>query len=87
MDKKEKYINFIVDDLIKKTEIDYEQGKIKLTYHSHLLSTPSTLLYLSYTPSLFFSNHVRKVYGAHSEEIEFIWDLYKQRIKELIDNE
>ena len=83
MNKKEKYINFIVDDMIKKTEIDYEQGKIK--YPSHLTLLPS-----SFFPSFLtfsFRNYLKERYGAHSEEIEFIWKLYKERIESLINNE
>ena len=81
MNKKEKYINYVVEDLVSKTEIDYEQGKIKFPFLP--LAPYSSLTFFF----ILFSNHVRKVYGAHSEEIEIIWDLYKQRIKELIDNE
>ncbi len=89
MNKKEKYINYVVEDIVSKTEIDYEQGKIKFPfYHS---SSPIILLSPSppstFFPSLIpFANHVRKVYGAHSEEIEIIWKLYKERIKDKINN-
>ena len=93
MNKKEKYINFIVADLVKKTEIDYDRDLIKLPF-----LTPSSLFFFLYSslpllspssPSLTplypsFSNHVRKVYGAHSEEINIIWNLYKERIESLI---
>ena len=84
MDKKEKYINFIIEDLVSKTEIDYEQGKIKFPFFP--LSFP-----LYYSPLLFpsfssFSNYIKEKYGAHSEEIEIIWKLYKERIKDKINN-
>ena len=89
MNKKEKYINYVVEDLISNTEIDYEQEKIKYPflpnqphYTSTLLPFPSPSFYL--LPILPFANHVRKVYGAHSEEIEIIWKLYKERIQSLI---
>ena len=86
MNKKEKYINYVVDDLISNTEIYYDQEIIKLPFLTHLI------IFFHFFPPLppffsIFSNHVRKVYGAHSEEIEIIWDLYKQRINELINNE
>ena len=96
MNKKEKYINYIIDDMVKKTEIYYDQEIIKLPFLSSTSLSfspfpPSTLrprhslhsFFISY-PSTPFSNHVRKVYGAHSEEIEFIWDQYKERIHSLI---
>ena len=80
MNKKEKYINYVVDDLVKNTEIDYEQGKIKFPFHS--LSS-FFIQYLYLLPSSFFSNYIKEKYGAHSEEIEFIWDQYKERIESL----
>ena len=85
MNKHQKYINFIVADLVKKTEIDYEQGKIKFPFFQYLLTPyPFPLL----TSSFFsFSNYVKERYGARDEEIKIIWGLYKERIKELIDNE
>ena len=104
MNKKEKYINFIVDDLIKKTEIDHDQETIKLPFLSYPQSPFLTQIF-PYSPidisrftqrpphslhsffksfSTSFSNHVRKVYGAHSVEINIIWKLYKERIHSLI---
>ena len=87
MSKKEKYINFIIDDLVSKTEIDYEQGKIK--FPSSLLSYPSSPLFLFSHYFLFnsFSNYIKEIYGARDEEIEIIWKLYKERIQSLINNE
>jgi len=93
MNKKEKYINYVVDDLVKNTEIDYDQEIIKYPFYHTTPPFTSTLIYFSLSsiplfPSLIpFANHVRKVYGAHSEEIEIIWKLYKERIESLINNE
>jgi len=86
MNKKEKYIKYIVGDLVSKTEIDYEQEIIKYPLSLSLpISFPFS--YFPLPPPLLFANHVRKVYGAHSEEIEIIWKLYKERIESLINNE
>ena len=83
MDKKEKYINYVVEDLVSKTEIDYEQGKIKFPFYSSTLPLPTTLPSFISLPLFFsFSNYIKEKYGAHSEEIEIIWKLYKERIKD-----
>jgi hypothetical protein len=94
MNKKEKYIKYIVGDLVSKTEIDYDQEKIKYPFLSNqpLYTTTSFLSYffsLSHPLSLYnpFANHVRKVYGAHDEEIKIIWYQYKEKIQSLINNE
>tara|TARA_R110000868_G_scaffold347143_1_gene608239 strand:- start:603 stop:875 length:273 start_codon:yes stop_codon:yes gene_type:complete len=89
MDSKEKYINFIVADLVKKTEIDYEQGKIKYPFFLLFLS-PSTPIFSSfYLPSYLItsiSKYVIERYGIHDNDVDIIWKLYKEKIKEVIDN-
>ena len=84
MDKKEKYYNYVVEDLVSKAEIDYDQEIIK--FSPLLLHFPS-FTFLPSSPSFSFSNYIKKMYGAHSEEIEIIWKLYKERIQSLINNE
>ncbi len=49
MDKQEKYINYVVGDLVKKTEIDYEQEMIKLSFLPLITSN-----YISFYPQLSF---------------------------------
>tara|TARA_B110000211_G_scaffold17441_1_gene18185 strand:- start:47 stop:391 length:345 start_codon:yes stop_codon:yes gene_type:complete len=84
MDKKERYYNFIVDDMVKKTEIDHDKKRIKFP------SLPISISFLSLLfplPPLFlslFSKHVIERYGVHDEEMEIIWNLYKERIQSLI---
>ena len=87
---KEKYINYIVEDLVKKTEIDYEQEKITYpsliytfpNFNSPLLSFYSSLL--PFLPSNTFSKYLKERYGARDEEIQIIWERYKERIQSLI---
>ena len=91
MNKQEKYINYIVDDLIKKTEIDYGRGKIKCTFlpsDSYFGDCANISSFFSTsTYSTTFSVYMSERYGAKDEEMKIIWGLYKERIKELIDNE
>tara|TARA_R110000751_G_scaffold58320_2_gene123199 strand:+ start:1430 stop:1675 length:246 start_codon:yes stop_codon:yes gene_type:complete len=80
MNKKEKYIKYIVGDLVKKTEIDYDQEKIKYPFSLYLIS-----LFSPITPSS-FRNYLKERYGAHSEEIEIIWNQYREKILTIIGN-
>ena len=95
MDKKqEKYYSYVVDDLVKNTEIDHDQETIKFPFYnnSHFSShSPSPHLHsLSPPPSLpqsplsRFSKHVIERYGVHDEEIKIIWYQYKEKIQPLI---
>ncbi len=82
MNKQEKYINYIVDDLVKKTEIDYKRKG------TSPFLPPFTLFSLSLNniPSApgYFSNHIKEMYGVRDEEMEIIWDQYVERIKPFI---
>tara|TARA_R110000751_G_scaffold15833_1_gene50850 strand:+ start:725 stop:982 length:258 start_codon:yes stop_codon:yes gene_type:complete len=83
MDKKERYYNFIVDDMVKKTEIDHDKKRIKFPFHSLYTSfffflTPP----LSFFP--LFPKYITERYGTHDGEIKIIWNLYKEKIQSLI---
>tara|TARA_R110002126_G_scaffold197188_1_gene345092 strand:+ start:898 stop:1188 length:291 start_codon:yes stop_codon:yes gene_type:complete len=94
MDKKEKYYNLIVNDLIKKTEIDYEddwnedgsdQEILIYPFFRHPIPTnehPPTILppKLEYR----FSKHVIEKYGTHDDEVGMIWGNYRKRLQTLI---
>ena len=80
MDKKERYINYVVGDLVKNTEIDHDQETITLPTPSFPSFSFSHHLY----HPLSFSKYVKARYGAHDEEIKIIWKLYKERIQSLI---
>jgi len=87
MDKKERYINYVVEDLVKNTEIDYEQGIIKFPYNSHSLFHSFFLfpLYLSLHPHFsFFSNYLLGRY-AINEGLSELWGLYINKIKNKVD--
>jgi hypothetical protein len=97
MDKrKEKYYNYVVNDLVKNTEIVYEKQRINFPYPSTnhfpnnlLHSSPATnhSFFTSPSVSSSFSDHIQGKYGTHDYEVEIIWNLYKQRIEILISNE
>ncbi len=86
MNKQEKYINYIVEDLVKKTEIDYDREEIIspfLPFFSPIASLLSLFLPYSFSS---ISKYVKDRYGTTDEEIQIIWGQYKQRIKSLINN-
>jgi hypothetical protein len=89
MNKYEKYINYVVNDLVKNTEIDYEKRKIIFPFNLHLRFHFKSTIFIKPNPtnSLDFKYYTVKTYGSHDEEIEDIWNLYKQRIEILISNE
>ena len=82
MNKKEKYINFIIDDLVSKTEIDNERKENSFPYLPSPTKTSVPTIFS--LPSRLFSKHVIERYGVHDEEMEIIWYQYKEKIQPLI---
>ena len=82
MDKKEKYINYVVEDLISNTEIDYDQKKIKYPFSPYIFFNYFFLTFIFTS----FSKYVIERYGIHDNDVDNTWEIYKGKIKEVIDN-
>ena len=88
MNKKEKYINFIVDDLVKNTEINYEEETVTFPFHPNpVLFDLSIYNFLAqYSSPIFFTNYLISLYGVNRDEKETVYNRYKERILFLINN-
>lgn len=88
MRKQEKYINYIVNDLVRKTEIDWKTGKVVYPHTNEpVWNIPETRpnVFAVSTPKFItnFPKLMRDTYGVRGDELEIIWELYKERIKSL----
>lgn len=81
MNRLEKYI---VDDLVKNTDIDYEWGwmlppflyfKTPITYLTIISSSPSISL---------FTKYVRNRYAVKDDEVNYIWEQYRETIENMV---
>jgi hypothetical protein len=86
--KQQKYINYIVSDLVRKTETDWKTGKVVYPYTNEpVWNVPETRpnVFAVSTPKFItrFPKLMSDTYGVREEEVEMIWDLYKERIKSL----
>ena len=91
MDKKqEKYYSYVVEDLIKNTEIDYDQEIIKFPFSSFFSSLPPSIILPSSSPFtlpspfFYFSNYLLGRY-AINEGLSELWGLYINKIKNKVD--
>ena len=76
MDKK--YLDKVVDQLVRETRIDYDEGWL----YTPFSSLPS---YISlFLPPHYFSHHCNNVYGLNKHEIEYVWNEYRKIIKDKI---
>ena len=78
MDKK--YLDKVVDQIISETEIDYEKEKVYTSFSPFLFLPPSSF-FLS-----LFTTHCKEVYGLNYEETEYVWNEYKEIIKDKIES-
>jgi hypothetical protein len=83
-----KFLNKVIDQLVRETEIDKNRGVIESPFFS---SYPRNnfLNHIS-SSSLFFLrsfvDHCRDVYGLNLEETEYVWKDYRETIIVKINN-
>ena len=87
MDKN--YLDKVLDQIVSETRIDYEKEKVYTPFTSYPLTSYS--LFISYTTPfpltlLRFRKHCRDVYGLNEQEIEYVWEEYRQIIKDKLKN-
>jgi len=88
-----KFLNKVLDQIVRETRVDYDKEEVYFPFlfspsHPSLLFPLSSLPILPLVPrdSLFqFSNHCRDIYGLNEEEIEYIWEEYREIIYNKID--
>ncbi len=83
-----KYVEHIINDLVRDTRIDYDIVKeIQFPFLHYPLPSPSPhLVPLRPFLSLHFSKYCKEKYGLTKDEIEYIWEKYKSIIKDKIEN-
>ncbi len=82
--KLEKYYNHIVNDLIKRTEIDYEEEEITFPFFTLYSSFHTVNLILMISPTDDFIVYVSNMYGVTDDEMIFVWDMYRGSIRSFI---
>ena len=93
-DKQKKYLDKVVEFLVKGTTIDFNSRKISYPFVPLSSPLPPRLplsLFPSLPPSLsslpfLFSTYVRDMYGLTREESDYVWERYKTNILDKIDN-
>ena len=86
MDSK-KYIDRVLDHLVNRTKIDYDKGEIIFPF-----TTNSTRFSFSLSPSVFsfllfpFIEYCKKQFGLTPEEIKYVFEQYREIIKDKIED-
>jgi len=88
-----KYLDKVIGYLVRGTKIDYEKKIVS----TPSLSFPFSLLF-SLLPPLFlrqifyrfffsFSSYCKNTFGLTEEEIDYVWNEYREIIKNKIEND
>ena len=77
-----KYLDKVLDQLVRETEIDYDEERFLPPF----TSSPSSLFFLFSFLFPSFIIHCREVYGLNKEEIGYVWKEYREIIKDKIEN-
>ena len=95
VDRKNEYLNKIVDYLVEDTIIDFNENEIRFPFQplspsflSDLLSLPLSPYFqyrLTYPPST-FSKYCKDMYGLTENEMVYVWNEYKNIILDKINN-
>jgi hypothetical protein len=78
--KKEKYLDKIVEYLVDDTFIDYDREEIKYPYYSNILLLHNHQLPFSVHSFRAFSIYCKDMYGLDIEEIQYVWKHYREKI-------
>ena len=89
-----KFLNKVVDQIVSETRIDHDGEKGRMYtpfFHSEVESTLVFDLFSSlYSSSnylfTFFIKHCKDVYGLNHDEVDYVWEEYKDIIKDKIEN-
>lgn len=85
-DKQERFLNFVINDLVSNTIINYEVGRIQLHYIPSILPFHYSLLDIFDPFPHSFSDYCINTFGLTEDEVKYVWDQYKSIIEDKIIN-
>ena len=86
------YLDKVVDQIVSETTIDYENDRIFTPFSPNSLPVSLLLSIVkdwNTSPLLhrLLRRHCKEVYGLNDDEVNYVWDEYRNIIKDKIDNE
>jgi hypothetical protein len=88
-----RYIEHIINDLVRDTRINYDREEVHFPFYSRPLDCPLPLsplpdsFYRSsrhFSPSP-FSKYCKNTYGLTDQEVKYVWERYKDIILDKIN--
>jgi len=86
--KIKKYLDRVVMELVRGTEIDYENERIH--FPSQFSTSFTSFFFFPHLSTPFtiysFSTYCEDIYGLTEDEIEYVWEIYRSNILDKIKN-
>jgi len=79
------FLDKVLDQIVYETEIDYDRKVIGNPFPFPIVFYPHFSLSSRLIP-FSFSDHCRDVYGLNKQEIEYVWEEYRNIIKDKIES-
>ena len=86
-----KFLDKVLDQIVSETEMDYEKERAYTPFYSYIpfppFQTPpfySLSAFSSYRSP--FTKHCKEVYGLNIQEIEYVWNNYREIFYKLRNN-
>ena len=80
-----KFLDKVLNQIVRETRIDYDEGRLHTPFYAsfptHLFFDQSTI----FRPTT-FRTHCREVYGLNKEETIYVWNEYREIIRDKVNN-
>lgn len=79
--KQYRYLDKVVEFLVRDTKIDYDKDEIQFPFSFPLSRSFRLSVYsFSFLPSS-FSKYCKNIYGLTDQELEYVWKEYKEKVE------
>jgi hypothetical protein len=78
-----KFLDKVLDQLVRETTIDYENDRIFTPFQKPFFFSNIFFLFVSFKT---FYRHCEEIYGLNYDETEYVWEEYKEIIRDKVNN-
>ena len=85
-----KFLDKVVDQIVRETRVNYDMGVMTFPYFHQDSPVTINLPYQYSIPPIHtkpsFDRHCKEIYGLNNDEVKYVWNEYRDIIKDNINN-